>query len=59
MKLLLLQTDWKFEAADASTSLSASLYEPPLDSFGADAVDRWFTEEEVEDVVAFANGLAV
>ncbi len=37
----------------------ADLYEPPLDSFGVDAVDRWFTEEEVEEVVAFVNQLAV
>ncbi|PWH16267.1 MAG: type I restriction endonuclease [Anaerolineae bacterium] len=37
----------------------ADLYEPPLDRFGVDAVDRWFTEEEVEEVVAFANKLAV
>ncbi|MDW8279475.1 MAG: DEAD/DEAH box helicase family protein [Anaerolineales bacterium] len=37
----------------------ADLYEPPLDSFGVDAVDRWFTQEEVEEVVAFANRLAV
>jgi hypothetical protein len=43
----------------ASTTRSASLYEPPLDMFGADAVERWFTEEEVEEVVAFANRLAV
>ncbi len=47
------------ETADASTSLSASLYEPPLDSFGVDAVDGWFTEKEVEEVVAFANKMAV
>ncbi|MDW8279481.1 MAG: hypothetical protein RMJ85_15810 [Anaerolineales bacterium] len=47
------------ETADTSTSLSASLYEPPLDRFGVDAVDRWFTQEEVEEVVAFANKLAV
>ncbi len=37
----------------------ADLYEPPLDSFGVDAVDRWFTEEEVEEVVAFVNKMAV
>ncbi|MDW8279478.1 MAG: hypothetical protein RMJ85_15795 [Anaerolineales bacterium] len=37
----------------------ADLYEPPLDSFGVDAVDRWFTQEEVEEVVEFVNRMAV
>ncbi len=37
----------------------ADLYEPPLDMFGADAVDRLFTEEEVAEVVEFANRMAV
>jgi len=32
---------------------TADLYEPPLDMFGADAVERWFTDKEVEEVVAF------
>jgi len=27
--------------------------------FGADAVDRWFTEKEVEEVVEFVNRMAV
>ena len=47
------------ETADTSTSLSASLYEPPLDMFGADAVERWFTEKEVREVVEFANRMAI
>lgn len=38
---------------------TADLYEPPLDMFGADAVERWFTEKEVEDVVEFANKLTI
>jgi type I restriction enzyme R subunit len=38
---------------------TADLYEPPLDMFGADAVERWFTETEVKEVVAFANRLEV
>ena len=38
---------------------TADLYEPPLDMFGADAVERWFTEKEVNEVVAFANRMAV
>jgi type I restriction enzyme R subunit len=38
---------------------TADLYEPPLDMFGADAVERWFTEKEVEEVVNFATRLAI
>jgi type I restriction enzyme R subunit len=38
---------------------TADLYEPPLDMFGADAVERWFTVKEVEEVVKFANRMAV
>lgn len=38
---------------------TADLYEPPLDMFGADAVERWFTEKEVEEVVEFANRMAL
>ncbi|HLF91192.1 MAG TPA: type I restriction-modification enzyme R subunit C-terminal domain-containing protein, partial [Anaerolineales bacterium] len=37
----------------------ADLYEPPLDLFGADVVERWFTEGEVREVVEFANRMAV
>lgn len=38
---------------------AADLYEPPLDRFGADAVDRWFTQNEVSEIVAFANRMEV
>ncbi|MDO9302001.1 MAG: hypothetical protein Q7T89_11485 [Anaerolineales bacterium] len=38
---------------------TADLYEPPLDMFGADAVERWFTENEVVEIVEFANHLSV
>ena len=38
---------------------TADLYEPPLDMFGADAVERWFTEKEAKEVVEFANRMAV
>ncbi len=38
---------------------TADLYEPPLDMFGADAVERWFTEKEIGEVVEFANRLAI
>ncbi|MBN2149586.1 MAG: DEAD/DEAH box helicase family protein [Anaerolineales bacterium] len=37
----------------------ADLYEPPLTNFGADAVDRWFTEGEIDEIVAFTGQLAV
>jgi hypothetical protein len=36
---------------------AANLYEPPLDMFGADAVERWFTEKEVEEIVEFTENL--
>ena len=39
---------------------TADLYDAPaLVGFGQDAVERWFTEKEVEEVVEFANRLAV
>jgi type I restriction enzyme R subunit len=34
---------------------TADLYEPPLDMFGANAVERWFTEKEVNEIIIFAN----
>jgi type I restriction enzyme R subunit len=37
----------------------ADLYESPLTNFGADAVERWFTEQEAREIVAFANHLEV
>ena len=47
------------ETADASTGSAQRLYEPPLDMFGADAVERWFTEKEVKEIVVFANRMAI
>lgn len=38
---------------------SLNTAKPPLTSFGADAVEKWFTEKEVSEVVEFANRLAV
>ena len=35
----------------------ANLYEPPLTRFGADAVDKWFSEKEVDEIVEFAQAL--
>jgi type I restriction enzyme R subunit len=37
----------------------ADLYDPPLTQFGRDAVERWFSEAEVEEMLKFANSLAV
>ena len=34
------------------------LYEPPLSRFGANAVDRWFTEDDVKELLDFARQLA-
>ena len=37
----------------------ADLYAPPLSSFGADAVERWFTPEQVDEMLAFVNTLTI
>ncbi|MBD2314410.1 DEAD/DEAH box helicase family protein [Desertifilum sp. FACHB-1129] len=36
----------------------ADLYEEPLDRFGEDAVERWFTEEEVDELIEFTGQFA-
>jgi len=36
----------------------ADLYDEPLDRFGEDAVERWFTEEQVNELLALTNQLA-
>ncbi len=41
------------------TGRFTNLYEPPLDIFGADTVERWFTENQLEEVVKFANSMKV
>ncbi|MEG4217709.1 type I restriction-modification enzyme R subunit C-terminal domain-containing protein [Microcoleus sp. Pol14C6] len=33
----------------------ADLYEEPLDRFGEDAVDRWFSEEQVDELIDFTE----
>ena len=35
------------------------LYDPPLTTFGQDAVERWFTEPEVESILKFTDTLAI
>jgi len=51
------------ETADASTrpvgQSARRLYEPPLDMFGADAVERWFTDHEVTNLVQFLEKLKI
>jgi type I restriction enzyme R subunit len=37
----------------------ADLYDPPLTSFGQDAVDRWFTEDQVNELLTFIETLRV
>ncbi len=37
----------------------ADLYEPPLDRFGQDAVERWFTPEQIDSLLLFVGELAV
>jgi type I restriction enzyme R subunit len=37
----------------------ADLYDPPLSSFGEDAVERWFSQEEVDEMLAFVRSLTV
>lgn len=35
----------------------ADLYEEPLDKFGEDAVERWFTEQQVNELIEFTEQL--
>jgi type I restriction enzyme R subunit len=37
----------------------ADLYDPPLSNFGQDAVDRWFTQKEIREVMNFTETLSV
>jgi type I restriction enzyme R subunit len=37
----------------------ADLYGPPLNTLGQDAVERWFTPEQVQDILALAERLTV
>lgn len=37
----------------------ADLYDPPLTNFGQDAVERWFTPSEVNQILELTNSLAV
>lgn len=36
----------------------AELYEEPLDRFGEDAVERWFTEDEMDELIEFTEQFA-
>ena len=36
----------------------AELYEEPLDRFGEDAVERWFTENEMDELIEFTEQFA-
>jgi type I restriction enzyme R subunit len=37
----------------------ADLYDPPLAHFGQDAVERWFSQAEIEDIMSFVGSLAI
>jgi type I restriction enzyme R subunit len=37
----------------------ADLYDPPLTNFGRDAVERWFNEAQVKDLLAFVGTLEI
>jgi type I restriction enzyme R subunit len=36
---------------------TADLYEPPLDMFGADAIERWFSEIDITAIIKFVQKL--
>lgn len=38
---------------------AADLYESPFDTFGDDAVERWFTDEQVDEMMAFVSRLTI
>jgi len=38
---------------------TADLYEPPLDMFGADAVERWFGDQEIGEITRFMRTLEI
>jgi len=38
---------------------TADLYEPPLDMFGADAVERWFSESDIRSLITFAKQIQI
>jgi type I restriction enzyme R subunit len=37
----------------------ADLYDPPLTSFGEDAVERWFSQKEVDEMLGFVESLTI
>jgi type I restriction enzyme R subunit len=37
----------------------ADLYDPPLDRFGEDAVERWFTKNEIDEMLEFSETLSI
>ncbi len=38
---------------------TADLYEPPRTNFGADAVEKWFTDKDVRELVTFTERLVI
>jgi type I restriction enzyme, R subunit len=37
----------------------ADLYDPPLTSFGRDAVERWFSQNQIEEIMMFVASLRI
>ena len=37
----------------------ADLYDPPLTTFGRDVVERWFNQQQIEEMLGFANSLSI
>ena len=37
----------------------ADLYSPPLTNFGSDAIDRWFTSKEVQEILSLTKALSM
>ena len=38
---------------------TADLYEPPLDMFGADVVEKWFNKSEIDDLLRFTDKISL
>jgi len=44
---------------DKSLVELADLYDPPLDSFGQDAVERWFFSDQIHGLLQLTEILAI
>jgi len=58
----MLNESWRFYerefmAYKISEERTCKLFEPPLGMFGTDAVERYFTEKKVEELIKFVQRL--